>query len=354
MNFFLFKINKARSVLLASLLCFCALLSGCDKAEEWVKVPFSGKTMGTTYNVVVVVPTDMRAAQRQSLQQGIDETLAAVNQAMSTYIPDSELMQLNAAPVGEELNISPELAEVLREALRTYELSQGAFDITVAPLVEVWGFGRQKREGVPADEAIAEAMASLGSNRLSLSESENTLAKQAPVQLDLSAIAKGYGADRVAEYLISQGQKNFLVEVGGELRVQGYNAKIESWRIGVEKPSLTQSGVQQALSVTNVGIATSGDYRNYFEEEGVRYSHTLDPRNGRPIRHKMASVTVIADNAMRADALATALNVLGEQEALALAEKENIAVYLLVKTDAGFEPRYSSAMKAYLPEELEN
>ncbi|MBY6212287.1 FAD:protein FMN transferase [Microbulbifer agarilyticus] len=317
-------------------------LAGC--AEEKTVWKLSGPTMGTFYNITVVdVPAGVSQAE---LQSAVDAELVAVNQEMSTYIPDSELMRVNGGPVAEPIALSKNLALVIRDALEIYRNSGGAFDVTVGPLVNLWGFGPSPEpEAVPEAEQIDALREKIGSDALLLDG--QVLTRSRPVQIDLSAIAKGHGVDRVADLLVQKGVHNFLVEVGGELRTAGVNPAGNIWRIGIERPSAGQV-VQKPIAVSGKGIATSGDYRNYYERDGKRYSHTLDPRTGRPVEHHLASVTVIADTSALADGYATALNVMGAEAALKLAEELQLAVFLLVKTDSGFEERASSAFAPYL------
>ena len=326
----------------AGLVLAALILSACaGENRDW---KLSGPTMGTRYHVTVVkVPEDVAQAE---LQSSIDAELAAVNQEMSTYIPDSELMRFNRAPVGQPVEVSQHLAEVIAQALSIYRRSDGAFDVTVGPLVNLWGFGpNPEPETVPDDAEIAKLQQVLGSDALALEG--RALTKSRDVAIDLSAIAKGHGVDRVAELLEAKGIRNYLVEVGGELRTAGVNPQGQPWRIGIERPTAGQV-VQKPIQVSGKAVATSGDYRNYYERDGKRYAHSIDPRTGRPVEHKLASVTVIADNCAEADGLATALNVMGADAALKLAEKEGLAVFLLVKADNGFEERYSAAFGPYL------
>ena len=317
-------------------------LAACAPDEQTWKL--SGPTMGTAYHITVVdVPATV---ERAELQSAIDAELAAVNQEMSTYIPDSELMRFNRAPVGETVEISTHLAAVLARALEIYRHSDGAFDVTVGPLVNLWGFGpNPEPETIPGDDQIAALQAVVGSDALNLQGTR--LSKARPVEIDLSSIAKGHGVDRVAELLEARGIVNYLVEVGGELRTAGRNPQGKAWRIGIERPSAGQV-VQKPIEVSGKAVATSGDYRNYYERDGKRYAHTIDPRTGRPVEHRLASVTVIADTCAAADGYATALNVIGAEAALKLAEEQQLAVFLLVKTDSGFEERASSAFQPYL------
>ncbi|WP_231757203.1 FAD:protein FMN transferase [Microbulbifer elongatus] len=337
--------NRATVALLLALL---VSLAGCSQENTVWKL--TGPTMGTAYHVTVVdAPAGLARAELQAM---IDAELAAVNQEMSTYIPDSELMQFNGGPVSQPVALSPNLALVIAQALEIYRNSGGAFDVTVGPLVNLWGFGpNPEPETVPAAAEIDKLRAQIGSDALRLDGQK--LIRSRPVQIDLSAIAKGHGVDRVADLLMEQGVANYLVEVGGELRTAGVNPAGQTWRIGIERPSAGQV-VQKPIQVAGKGIATSGDYRNYYERDGKRYAHTIDPRTGRPVEHRLASVTVIADTCAMADGYATALNVMGAEAALKLAEELQLAVFLLVKTDTGFEERASSAFAPYLANQAES
>jgi len=349
----LLQAKRARCLSTSLLLIWLAVfLSACDAPPAFESVRFSGGTMGTTYNVTVVTPsgTTLPEGLGDSIQGWLDE----VNQHMSTYIDDSELSRLNRAPVGEWLPVSPMMLRVLKQARAVSDITGGAFDITIGPLVDAWGFGPvDTHDQVPAEAALEALQQKVGYTRLRLRDSPPALWKEAELQLDLSAIAKGFGADYVAEQLAAAGLPNSLVEIGGDLRVQGHNAAGKPWRIGVEQPSFQREGVQQAVELDNGGVATSGDYRNFFRQNGQMYSHILDPRLGRPVERDLASVTVIADNAAMADALATGLTVMGREAALALAEQQNLPVFLIIKREVvrkgeGFDTAQSSAFASYL------
>lgn len=326
------------------------LVSGCSRSPDADVLRLAGQTMGTTYHITVVTG-ESAAPKETALQQEIDNLLMALNQQMSTYIPDSELMRFNKTGVGEWFSISSDLLRVLILSQRIYVDSGGAFDITVGPLVELWGFGaHQSDDQVPPAEAIATALASIGAIKLEIDASGSRVRKHGDIQLDLSAVAKGYGVDLVSDLLASKGFDNTLVEIGGELRLRGISQRGTPWKIGVEAPELAQGVTQKAISVKNAGVATSGDYRNYFESNGKRYSHTLDPRTGYPIKHELASVTVIAPSAAEADAWATALSVLGPEQASTIVEEKKLAVFFIIRTGEGFTESYSSAFAPYLPQ----
>lgn len=330
-----------------------ALLSGCD--SDPVIIKYAGPIMGTQYHVSVVTHQgqSLDKAAREALAQGIKNALVDVDLKMSTYKQQSELSRFNQAAVGEWFSVSPETATVVREALQIAGQSQGAFDPTIGPLVNLWGFGPDLRpDQVPSEAELALAFEQVGYQSVSVRQGltargdgdTGTLAqpmalkKDKAVYLDLSAIAKGFGVDQVARYLNQQGFRSYLVEVGGELRLKGHKPDGSAWRIAIEKPSSGGQVVQQVLALTDIAVATSGGYRNYFEADGQRFSHTIDPATGMPITHKLASVTVLHHSSATADALATTLMVMGPEQGLAFARTEGLAVYMLVKAEGdGFE-----------------
>ena len=298
---------------------------------------FSGATMGTTYSVKVAGL--FTATDRDRLAAEIQGRLDRINRLMSTYDPDSELSRFNASDSGEWLPVSPETARVVAEAIRVGDLSGGALDVTVGPIVDLWSFGPEARpHGVlPTDEEIAAAMSTVGYARLEVRLDPPALRKPSPAcRVDLSSLAKGFAVDQVAERLEELGIDRYMVEVGGEIRTAGLNSSGNPWQIAVELPTTAGRGIQRVIPLEERAMATSGDYRNYFEQDGVRFCHIIDPRAGRPVSHRLASVSVLADNCMRADALATALFVLGPEEGLQLAAELGIPALFLVRTDRGF------------------
>ena len=331
-------------------------LSACDsgpgaesktKPSEFV---IAGSGLGTTYHIKLLLPAEQEQPfPKDTLQDQIDTVIDQLDRSMSTYKPDSELNQLNRHPVGQPFAVSPELLEVLLLARQIYTVSDGAFDPTVGPLVDLWGFGPNITDDrVPTEAEITALSARVGFDAIDIDRAGAAVSKTADVALDLSAIAKGYVVDRLAELLLELGVDNFMVEVGGELRLSGSNASGQRWKIAVEVPALVQGNIQRVLLLTDTGLATSGDYRNYFERDGVRYSHTIDPRNGYPITHNLASVTVLASTAAEADAFATGFMVLGKAETLRIAEAQGLPVFLLVKDADGFKEYYTSNFKPYL------
>ena len=302
------------------------LLSGCEPRSRTEQLTLAGRTMGTTWSVVVAAPDP--ALDAASLETALAERLVEINALMSTYDPDSELSRFNAAPAGEWFEVHPELLEVLEIARELAALTDGALDVTIGPLVNLWGFGAAPgKRRVPDDAAIADALASSGFDRLALRSAPPALRKAGALYVDLSAIAKGYAVDELAELLDEAGVERYLVEIGGEIRVRGRNARGVPWQVGIERPDASRRAVARtAIGLETGAVATSGDYRNFFSVDGVRYSHTIDPSTGRPVSHDVASVTVIHPSAAWADGWATALNVLGAERGLAVAQARGLPV----------------------------
>jgi len=301
--------------------------------------------MGTTYHVKVVAPESLDKA---ALNARIKAVLDRIESRMSTYRNDSELSLFNQSPVGGTFAVSAETASVVALGLEVSQQSGGAFDMTVGPLVNLWGFGPdQSITKTPEPDVIAERLQKVGYQAISVRSNPSALQKLAPRYLDLSAIAKGYAVDQLAELLMPE-FSGFMVEVGGELRLHGRKPGAEAWRIAVESPDATTREIQRVIEVGDNAIATSGDYRNYFEQDGVRYSHTIDPATGRPINHRLASVTVVDPSCARADALATALMVLGDEKGLSLAEHLGVQAFFIVKSDNGFIERQTSGFGQFI------
>ena len=303
--------------------------------------------MGTYYTITLVAETGQSFEFTDSaMHAAIDAELAQINQIMSTYIPDSELMQFNAADVGVWQPLSAPLYDIFQLSQRISELTAGAFDVTVGPLVNLWGFGPDAEGELPTAEAIAARRQRVGYQYLELEGQQAR--KQSDIFVDLSGVAKGYGVDWLGQFFEKQGVDHYLVSIGGDLLARGFNPNGEPWRIAIETPSAEQHGIQQIVPISNVALVTSGDYRNYREDQGQRRSHIIDPATGYPVNHHLASVTVIADTATEADALATAMMVMGAEAALALAEQENRAVFLIERQAQEFNETYSSAFVSYL------
>ena len=344
MDFFTVKI-KQYSLVFSLLL----LVWNCHRVPV---TKINGHTMGTTYHIKIAEPL-FNQISKESVKQSIDSLLTTINQQMSTFLDSSEISQFNRWPSDKSFKISRPFLEVVRKALQIYEMTQGAFDITVAPLVRLWGFGNSQIRFEPPDSlTIAQILTRVGSRKLRIC-GDSALCKQNPeLQIDLGAIAKGYAVDAICELLWRRKIKNFLVEIGGELYASGQNWN-RPWLVGVEHPqyhALPGAMVDLVLKLHNCAVATSGDYRNFFEYQGTIYSHEIDPHTGWPVSNGLASVTVIAPNCLTADALATAIMIMGEKAGLNLVNrlKEVETLILKRKKDGQLEYFYSSGFKGYL------
>ncbi len=320
------------------------LITACGDSRE--QVHLSGSTMGTTYNIKYIASEGIPSPE--DLQKEIDKRLEKVNDQMSTYRKNSELSLFNQYKGREPYQVSADMVTVVKEAIRLNRLTLGALDVTVGPLVNLWGFGPETRlEEMPTDAEVNERRAEVGIQHLTVTE--QGLKKDIPdLYVDLSTIAKGWGVDVVANYLSSQNINNYLVEIGGEVRAKGKNKENVAWRIAIEKPDANERAVQEIIEIGDMSMATSGDYRNYFEENGVRYSHIIDPKTGRPINNKVVSVSAIDSSCMTADGLATGFMVLGDKKGIEIANQYNIPIFMVVKTSDGYKEVYSDAFAPYL------
>lgn len=316
--------------------------------------------MGTEYHVSWVSSFETASdlnIERLKVKSGVDALLIAINKSMSTYDPESELSLINSNFTPEWQAVSADLYRVLSMAMQVGESSGGAFDVTVGPLVNLWGFGPDKRlEQAPDAVVIEKALQRVGSDAISLRQINEgfELKLKASRYIDLSAIAKGYAVDLVGRYLESQKIQNYLVEVGGEIYAKGTKSDLNGqkikrqndiakpWRIAIEAPSDDERNAQIIIPLSNMGVATSGDYRNFFKQNGHRFSHTIDGRTGYPVEHGLASVSVLHESVAMADAWATALTVLGTEKGLKVAEQQGLAAFFIQRTATGFE-QYSSS-----------
>jgi len=323
--------------------------AGCQPAN--VTVDADGRTMGTTWTVRVSDCTlpDCSTALPALISRRLDE----LNAVFSHYDPASEVSAFNRHSGNDWFPVSDRLAEVVTLAQDVSELSNGAFDITVAAAVDAWGFGATATtEGAATDAAVAAAARVTGYRNLEVRNESPALRKTDPaMRIDLSAIAKGYAVDQLAYLLEREGMRDYLVEIGGELRVAGARPDGKPWRIGIEPPDNNggaRSLVEYIVEPGNQAVASSGDYRNFYTIDEQRISHTIDPATARPVTNGLAAVTVIAPSAAQADALATALMVLGPQQGLALAEQEGLAVMLTERSEAGLTVSRSNALAGFL------
>lgn len=344
---------KASLALGSSLMMPAGVLAlvGCSRTPLTPELAgFSGSTMGTGYSVRLGVS---ELPQIDELAMQVSDVLNDVDTHMSTWRADSELSLLNDSRNTDWQSMTASTTQVIARALDTSERSGGAFDITVGPLVDLWGFGagadNTTAGSKPAAQAISQSMARVGHKAIEVDLAANTVRKLNPqARLDLSGIAKGHAVDRVAALLDSAGHDSYLVEVGGELKARGRKPDGSAWRVAIERPSVGRRQAFRAINLDNQAIATSGDYRNFFADGGQRYSHSIDPRTGAPVNHQLASVSVVAESTMAADSLSTALMILGPDEAMAFAKTHQIAAHLILKSGASLKEEYSQAFEPLL------
>jgi len=327
-------------------------LAGCQRQPELVQL--AGDTMGTSWHVSYI--SDLPGVTNEQVRQGIEAQLDQVNRAMSTYMNDSEISRFNELAPHSWFGSSPEFFTVLSAALDIGQKSDGAYDVTVMPLVNLWGFGPKGITNTAPDARdIAKLLEQVGQNHLRLEGEDLRVMKLRELSLDFSSLAKGYGVDRVAQWLSAQGIHRFMVEVGGEMRLSGLSGRNDPWRIAIEQPDSNERSMAVTISLSDVAVATSGDYRNYFEADGHRYSHIIDPRTGSPVAHDLVSVTVVHTSCMIADAWATALTVLGAERATAVAQEQGLAVYFIRRVGDEFVHSHTPLFAAYLdPTHVQN
>jgi len=305
--------------------------------------------MGTSYSVQI--NANDTGNLNDALTNAIEDILNQVNQKMSTYIDDSELSQINSSSSTEWLSVSQELYDVISTANTISIKTDGAFDITVGPLVNQWDFGPDVRNEMipPSDSTIQILSEYVGYKQLDLRASPPEIRKlKADIRLDLSGIAKGYAVDKIADFLDHSRFENYMVEIGGELRAKGINNSEELWRIGIEKPLTESREVHQIIHLDSTAMATSGGYRNFFIINDVRYSHEIDPKTGYPVSHQLVSVTVLDPSAMVADALATGLLVMGPDDGVKLAARENIPALFIISSTNGYLEQYTGNFKHFV------
>lgn len=305
--------------------------AGCGRAPP--ELAISGPTMGTTYSIkVAAAPNDVDA---HTLRVAADEVLARIDRSMSGYREDSEISRFNASPSTEWYEVSSDLATVVDYALQVSRESGGTFDITVGPLVAAWGFGATGEPlELPDEQRLVELKAQVGHDKLQARLNPPALRKSAStIKVDLNGIAPGYAVDVMAERLRGLHLAHFMIDIGGEVRAQGRNARGELWRIAVEKPIDAEPEPYAIVQLDDAAVTTSGEYRHYYDRDGRRYSHTIDPRTGRPVEHSLASVVVIGPTSMYTDAWATAFNVLGTEAGRELARQRAMPVMFIDAVD---------------------
>jgi thiamine biosynthesis lipoprotein len=323
-----------------------ARVNQADAEKLPLEHPYSqGETMGTTYSIRLT--GEVQIAELNAITQQIESELVRINRQMSTWDPESEISRFNHARSSDPFPVSEAFANVVMRALEFSESSGGAFDPTLQPLLNLWGFGSEATEmQVPSAAAIETVRSKTGWQKITLHQPSSLRKSEPELSLALGAIAKGYGVDALCRILEEAGHQNWFVEIGGEVAVRGLNPDQVPWKIGIQHPGISHdnTGLQGILSITNGAVATSGDYRNYLEVDGTVYSHILDPRSGKAVLSSMAGVTVYAASCMDADAAATALFVMGAEEGLAWIERQQgmEAMFLLRRDDGAIIEQFSS------------
>ncbi|EPY4092905.1 FAD:protein FMN transferase ApbE [Klebsiella quasipneumoniae] len=338
----------------AALLGACVLFSGCDSATTpatpaSTATVLDGKTMGTFWRVSVIGVDEAKA---QALRAKVQAQLDADDRLLSTWKNDSALMRFNHATDTRPWPVSEAMADMVTLSLRIGAKTHGAMDITVGPLVNLWGFGPDKQPvATPDAQAIAAAKARTGLQHLQVinQSGRQFLQKDIPdLFVDLSTVGEGYAADHLARLMEQEGISRYLVSVGGALVSRGMNGEGKPWRVAIQKPTDQENAVQAIVDINGHGISTSGSYRNYYELDGKRISHVIDPQTGQPITHKLVSVTVIAPTALEADGWDTGLMVLGPEKAQQVVREQGLAVYMIVKEGEGFKTWMSPQFRTFL------
>jgi len=324
------------------LMSLITLLSACGNGDSLENI--TGPTMGSTYSIKYVRQAGLPAAAE--VQVEVEKILAEVDRQLSTYRSDSDIERFNQLPANRCQAMPPSVVELVRVGEQLSEQSDGSYDLTVEPLLNLWGFGPQARdEKVPSAVALAEVRQRVGHDHLRIKG--NQLCKDAAVEVDFNSIAAGYAVDRIAARLEALGIHNYLAEATGELKAAGRKLDGSPWRIALEEPRDDRQVAERIVTIDGYGLSTSGDYRNYFEQGGQRYSHTFDARTGAPVAHALASVTVIHPSAMMADGLSTLLLILGPERGWDYAQKHDIAAFFVMRADKGFVTRTSQAFERF-------
>ncbi|MBU0654696.1 MAG: FAD:protein FMN transferase [Gammaproteobacteria bacterium] len=331
--------NRLISGMPAIVLAFfiaCLALAGCEKQASGTRL---GGMQGTAMWHVTISDELPGGVDETQLMQGINAAFAHSGKLIAGWDKTSEISRFNQYAGVDWFPVSPELVKVVATALELSRQSDGAYDVTVGPLIELWGFSAEHagKDQVPSQAEIDAARARVGSQKLEARLSPPALRKlRADVHVELASLADGFAADLAGEYLESQGIHNYMVEIAGEIRTRGVSPRGDAWQIAIEKPLESGRAVQQGIHLGDAGLATSGDYRNFFMQGGKRYSHTIDPHTGFPVTHNLASVSVVAESGMLADAYATLLMSLGEEKGKLFAEQRGLAAYFIWRTDSGF------------------
>ena len=338
---------KNKSQINYAILIFSFLLIFSCSQEKNYNAKIKGNTMGTYYFIEVIdVPVELKI---KNIELEIKNTLKKANKILSNWDKDSEISIINKTDKTTAIKISDELNEVFKTAKEINTKSNGFFDLTLDPIIELWGFGYKNKQmqTIPRDNQIKNILSLIGQKSfLKMNFDNNELIKKnKDIKINLSSIGKGYGIDLIGKKLDQLGINNYIINIGGDILTKGYNSKKENWVIGIENPNLKEKLIKEIVNLTNKGLATSGDYKNFFTKDGKRYSHIINPKTGKPIIHSTKSVTVIHENSMKADGWATAFLALGSLEGLKIADKEKIAVLFIDEIDNKLIKFKSSAFK---------
>ena len=328
-------------------------LAGCSGTASSPELAgFDGSIMGTGYSVRLGAGADTGTDSTDELALAVHAVLQDVDTHMSTWRADSELSLLNDSVDSDWQPMTASTLQVISQALYTSTASKGAFDVTIGPLVDLWGFGAGAESAgarKPAGQAIQQRLAQVSHEAIEVDTATHSVRKHnRAARLDLSGIAKGHAVDRVAELLDNKGVTNYLVEVGGELRGRGHKPDGSLWKVAIERPITGRREAFRALQLKDQAIATSGDYRNFFADGGQRYSHSIDPRTGQPVAHDLASVSVVAGSTITADALSTAFMVMGPDDAMTFATQQQVAAHFILKSGSSLKEVYSPMFEALL------
>ena len=338
---------KNKSQINYAILIFCFLLIFSCSQEKNYNAKIKGNTMGTYYLIEVIdVPVELKI---KNIELEIKNTLKKANKILSNWDKDSEISIINKTDKTTAIKISDELNEVFKTAKEINAKSNGFFDLTLDPIIELWGFGYKSKQMqvIPKNNQIKNILSLTGQKSfLKMNFDNNELIKKnKDIKINLSSIGKGYGIDLIGKKLDQLGINNYIINIGGDILTKGYNSKKENWVIGIENPNLKEKLIKEIVNLTNKGLATSGDYKNFFTKDGKKYSHIINPKTGKPIMHSTKSVTVIHENSMKADGWATAFLALGSLEGLKIADKEKISVLFIDEIDNKLIKFKSSAFK---------
>lgn len=331
-------------VIPSTLITSSVLNLSCSSGSYPYKIyALAGETMGTTYHIKIILPYEKSLPE--GLATNIHSLLTTIDKMMTTYKDDSELMQFNNYQGSAPFSVSEEVREVFKIAMDVSEQTNGAFDITVYPLVELWGFGSKEVSGPPPEDEVKKALQYIGYKKIKITN-EGIIKEDKETKCDLSAVAKGYAVDKVCDLLNGQGISSYMVEVGGEVKIKGEKLPGVLWSVGIEYPEPMTRRVFRGVKVKDIAMATSGNYRNFFVWNGKKFSHEIDPSTGYPVLHTLSSVSVLHDSCAYADAYATAFMVMGLEKAYQFAEEHNIPAFFIFPTsELSYSYKYTSAWK---------